>query len=61
MLRLIAGWILIILAFSTIIGFVVDRTPYLRCQSGVASHASITNSNVCAEPSDSWQINIKNR
>lgn len=61
MLRLIAGWILIILAFSTIIALVVDRTPYLRCQSGIVSHASIANSNVCAEPIDSWQINIKNR
>ncbi|MDN3681069.1 hypothetical protein QWZ04_12125 [Vibrio tapetis subsp. quintayensis] len=61
MLRLIAGWVLIILAFSTIIALVVDRTPYLRCQSGVASHASIADSNVCAEPSDSWHINIQNR
>ncbi len=60
MLRLIAEWVLIILAFSIVITLVVERTPHLRCQSGVVSQVSIADNNVCAEPGDSWQLKIRN-
>jgi|GEM_PF-3000297 len=61
MLRVLATWALIILFFSLLLGIVVERTPYLRCQSSTAPAAVTGNSDLCAEPSLQSQININKR